>query len=449
MEGLITLFIGLVKYLYEIGEKAALWFERHTRFFDRGQKIYWVAPALIGAACLGQYLSLHQDFEVGHRVLQFLEGWAKTLFLGGLAVCLPPLILSEIYRNVRQNQKEGVMPLKASFFFFLTTLSAISCGYLAARMSFAGTGIELVAQKAQSITGGGGHWLPWSNNLLGCVLSAVVCAFIFDRHAGKAAKAFDTVAEYVSKWSLWWLNFILRFIAPAVFFMIAGAIAKTGGGVMTLAGPLGRIFGGTLLGLLFHMIVLVVVLSLALGFVRVLRYLWHMKGALLFVWIIRSSVGGLSRTIPAAKSFGIKEKYTSFVLPFGATVNMDGTSVYLTVTAIAFTIALGLPVGWAVFIALLMSILSASVGTAAAPSASLVLMNVVFAAAAKAAGTDLAPEQMIGMVAAMIALLMSIDPILDMFRTMVNVFGDSLCCLFLNDTDKEEDEAAAAAAPTT
>jgi Na+/H+-dicarboxylate symporter len=441
MAGLVTLFIGLVKYLYEIAEQAALWFERHTRFFDRGQKIYWVAPALIGAACLGQYLSWHPGFEVAHQTLQFFDGWAKTLFLGGLAACLPPLILSAIYLNVRQNQKEGVMPLKASFFFFLTTLSAISCGFVAARLSFAGSGIELVARKAQSISGGGGHWLPWSNNLLGCVLSAVVCAFIFARHAEEAAKAFDTVAEYVSKWSLWWLNFMLRFIAPAVFFMITGAIARTDGGIGTLAGPLGRIFGGTLLGLLFHVIVLVVILSLMLGFARVLRYLWHMKGALLFVWIIRSSVGGLARTIPAARSFGIKEKYTSFVLPFGATVNMDGTSVYLTVTAVAFTVALGLPVGWGVFIALIMSILSASVGTAAAPSASLVLMNVVFVAAANAAGTVLASDQMIGMVAAMIALLMSIDPILDMFRTVVNVCGDSLCCLFLNDTDREEENA--------
>ena len=275
------------------------------------------------------------------------------------------------------------------------------------------------------------------------MLSAIVCAFILARHAENAAQAFDTVAQYVSKWSLWWLNFMLRFIAPAVFFMIAGAIAKTDGGILTLVGPLGKIFGGTLLGLLFHMIVLVVVLSLMLGFTRVLQFVWHMKGALLFVWIIRSSVGGLSRTIPAARSFGIKEKYVSFVLPFGATVNMDGTSVYLTVTAVAFTVALGLPAGWGVFVALIMSILSASVGTAAAPSASLVLMNVVFAAAAKAAGTDLANEDMIGMIAAMIALLLSIDPILDMFRTVVNVFGDSLCCLFLNDTDGEEETVGA------
>jgi Na+/H+-dicarboxylate symporter len=445
MAGLITLFIGLVTYLYGIAERGALWFERHTRFFNRGQKICWVAPALIGAVIVGQYLSLHREFGSGHQTIQFFAGWAKTLFLGGLAACLPPLILSEIYRNVRQNQKEGVIPLKASFFFFLTTLSAISCGFVAARTVFAGSGIELVAQKAHRISGGG-HWLPWSNNLLGCVLSAVVCAFILARHAEAAAKAFDVVAKYVSTWSLWWLNFMLRFIAPAVFFMIAGAIAKTDGGILSLAGPLGRIFGGTVLGLLFHMTVLVVVLSLVLGFARVLRYVWHMKAALLFVWVIRSSVGGLSRTIPAAQSFGIKDKYASFVLPFGATVNMDGTSVYLTVTAVAFTVALGLPVGWGVFLALILSILSASVGTAAAPSASLVLMNVVFAAAANAAGADLASGEMIGMIAAMIALLLSVDPILDMFRTVTNVFGDSLCCLFLNDTDTE-DESENAVAP--
>ena len=56
----------------------------------------------------------------------------------------------------------------------------------------------------------------------------------------------------------------------------------------------------------------------------------------------------------------------------------------------------------------------------------------------------MAVEQMVGLVAAMIALLMSIDPILDMFRTVVNVFGDSLCCLFLNDTDPDFEQPAAA-----
>ena len=61
------------------------------------------------------------------------------------------------------------------------------------------------------------------------------------------------------------------------------------------------------------------------------------------------------------------------------------------------------------------------------------------------AGTDLTAADMSGMVAAMIALLMSIDPILDMFRTVVNVCGDSLCCLFLNDTDTDEENAVAPA----
>ncbi|MCG8586358.1 MAG: hypothetical protein MI757_16745, partial [Pirellulales bacterium] len=134
MAGLVALFIGGVQFFYAIAERAALWFERHTRFFDRGQKVYWVLPALLGAGWLGQYLSVHPE-NAAHRVLYFCASWTKTLFLGGLAACLPPLILSEIYRNVRQNQKEAAMPLKASFFFFLTTLSAITCGFLAARLS--------------------------------------------------------------------------------------------------------------------------------------------------------------------------------------------------------------------------------------------------------------------------------------------------------------------------
>ena len=120
MAGFITLFLAGIQFFYVLAEKVALFFERHTRFFDKGEKIYWVLPALLAAAGCGQYLSFHPDHFL-HEVVTFSEGWAKVLFLGGLGACLPPLILSEIYRNVRQNQKEGVMPLKASFFFFLTT----------------------------------------------------------------------------------------------------------------------------------------------------------------------------------------------------------------------------------------------------------------------------------------------------------------------------------------
>ena len=57
MAGLVTLFIGFAKYFYGIAEQVAFWFERNTRFFDRGQKVFWVAPALLAAVGLGQYLS--------------------------------------------------------------------------------------------------------------------------------------------------------------------------------------------------------------------------------------------------------------------------------------------------------------------------------------------------------------------------------------------------------
>ena len=112
----------------------------------------------------------------------------------------------------------------------------------------------------------------------------------------------------------------------------------------------------------------------------------------------------------AEHNLGVSEEVTSFVLPLGATINMDGTAVYMSVAAVFIAQTLGIPLDLAAQTTIVFTALLASIGTAAVPSAGIVMLVIVLEA--------------IGVPVAGIALIFGVDRILDMCRTMTNVTGD-------------------------
>jgi Na+/H+-dicarboxylate symporter len=114
----------------------------------------------------------------------------------------------------------------------------------------------------------------------------------------------------------------------------------------------------------------------------------------------------------AEKNLGVSEEITSFVLPLGATINMDGTALYMGVAAVFIAQTLGLELGFAAQAAIVLTALLASIGTAAVPSAGIVMLIIVL--------------ESVGVPAAGIALILGVDRILDMLRTVVNITGDAV-----------------------
>jgi len=112
----------------------------------------------------------------------------------------------------------------------------------------------------------------------------------------------------------------------------------------------------------------------------------------------------------AEHNLGVSEEVGSFVLPLGATINMDGTAVYMSVAAVFIAQTLGIPLDLAAQATIVFTAMLASIGTAAVPSAGIVMLVIVLEA--------------IGVPVAGIALIFGVDRILDMCRTMTNVTGD-------------------------
>ena len=155
-----------------------------------------------------------------------------------------------------------------------------------------------------------------------------------------------------------------------------------------------------------------------------------MAPAMLTAFSTASSSATLPVTIDCVEeNVGVSNKISSFVLPLGATVNMNGTALYECAAAMFLAQAYGLELTFAVQFIIVVTALLTSIGVAGVPSASLVAISIILAA--------------IGLPIEGIAYLMVFDRVLDMARTAVNVFGDSCCAVIVARLSGEETKIAA------
>lgn len=225
-------------------------------------------------------------------------------------------------------------------------------------------------------------------------------------------KFFDGFNEAILKI----VEFIMLLAPFGVFALIASLIIETAGenirnAVDLLAGLLW--YSGTILLGLAAMAFLVYPLLIRIfSSLPLQRYFKGIRPVQLLAFSTSSSNATLPLTMQRCeKELGVPEDISSFVLPLGATVNMDGTSLYQGVAAVFIAQALGIELSLSDQLMILFTATLASIGSAGVPGAGLVMLVIVLEA--------------IGIPAAGLALILAVDRILDMFRTVVNVTGDT------------------------
>jgi Na+/H+-dicarboxylate symporter len=155
------------------------------------------------------------------------------------------------------------------------------------------------------------------------------------------------------------------------------------------------------------------------------KHIQAMSPALLTAFSTSSSAATLPKTMDCIQErAGVSPKVSSFTLPLGATVNMDGTALYECVAAMFIAQAYGLDLTIAIQIKIVIVALLTSIGVAGIPSASLVAISLILAS--------------IGLPAEGIGLILVVDRVLDMFRTTVNVFSDSCAAAIIAKSEGEE-----------
>jgi proton glutamate symport protein len=203
---------------------------------------------------------------------------------------------------------------------------------------------------------------------------------------------------------------IIMNIAPYCIFMLVTVLMMDLGFQAIFA--LSKYTITVICGLFIHAFITLPLLVFLLGKVHPFRLFKAMLPAILTAWSTASSVATLPLTLDCLeKRAGIPRKIGNFVLPLGATVNMDGTALYESVAAIFIAELLGYPMNFGVQVIIFITATLAAIGAAAIPGAGLVTMGIVLTAA--------------GLPLEGIGLILAIDRILDQFRTAVNVWGDA------------------------
>jgi Na+/H+-dicarboxylate symporter len=204
--------------------------------------------------------------------------------------------------------------------------------------------------------------------------------------------------------------FIIRFAPLGIFGIVAAVVARQSN-LPALAGSMGKYMLVVLAGLFVHFFLTLPLVVWLIARVNPYRHMQLMATPLITAFSTSSSSATLPLTIQAVeKNAGVSNKISSFTLPLGATINMDGTALYECVAAIFIAQAYGIELSVMQQFVVVVTALLASIGAAGIPMAGLVMISVVLTA--------------VGLPLEGVGLILAVDRILDMFRTSTNVWSD-------------------------
>jgi Na+/H+-dicarboxylate symporter len=354
--------------------------------------------------------------------------WLGELFVRLIRMVVVPLVFVTLVSGVvamGDPAKLGSLGAKTLAIYMLTTLAAIAIGLFFAAVLQPGVGVDLSAAAPSAVQ----EAIPLSERLLSIVPSNPIAALaegnilaiIFFAllvgvsvltigEKGKpVAELMDSSSEMMLRITHWVME-----VAPFGVFALIAAVAGTQG-VAALLDVL-ILALAVVLACVIHVVVVhgVGIIKLSLG-LSPLNFFRGARDAMLVAFSTSSSSATLPVSMSVAEeNLGIKPVVASTVLPLGATINMDGTALYVGIVSVFAAQAFGIDLSLADYAIVAGSTTLVSVGTAAVPGASLFLMAAVMGA------IGITPEQ----IAVVIGFILPFDRPLDMLRTSVNICGD-------------------------
>jgi Na+/H+-dicarboxylate symporter len=257
--------------------------------------------------------------------------------------------------------------------------------------------------------------------MLGLIFFSLLFGFFMSRLSKPNA---DTIYQFwnaVYQVMMAITDWVMKFAPIGVFALVAKVVASTG---FEAFRPLALFFVTVLLALSLHFFLVLPLLLKVFGRVSPLRHFKAMAPALLTAFSTSSSSATLPLTMECVeKNAGVSNQTSSFVLPLGATINMDGTALYECVAAMFIAQAYGVELGFAEQFTVVIVALLTSIGVAGIPAASLVAISIILTT--------------IGLPVEAIGLILAVDRMLDMCRTTVNIFSDSCGAVIIGKTEGE------------
>jgi Na+/H+-dicarboxylate symporter len=251
-----------------------------------------------------------------------------------------------------------------------------------------------------------------NGDMLAIIFFSILFGFFVTRirqsYTEVLTRALNAIFEVMMKITM----FVILFAPFGVFGIVAKVISDQDD-LVNLMSKMGLYMATVILGLIVHFAVTLPLMVYFVGKSRPFKHMNNLSAALFTAFSTASSNATLPLSMSAVENnSGVSNKITSFVLPLGATINMNGTALYECVAAIFIAQAYGIEMTVVQQMILVVTALLASIGAAGIPMAGLVMMTIILNA--------------VGLPLEGIGLILAVDRILDMFRTTVNVWGD--CC---------------------
>lgn len=257
--------------------------------------------------------------------------------------------------------------------------------------------------------------------MLGLITFALIFGFMMTQLQIKLREPMVLFWQGLNEIMMKMTHLIMRFAPIGVFGLIAKTTAQTGFEAIQVVA---WFFLAVIIALALHSLVALPMILYFMGRMNPLKHLQAMSPAILTAFSTSSSAATLPKTMDCVQNrSGVSSKVSSFTLPLGATVNMDGTALYECVAAIFIAQAYGMELSFQVQFTVVIVALMTSIGVAGIPSASLVAIVLILST--------------IGLPLEAVGLILAVDRVLDMCRTSVNVFSDSCAAVMIAKSEGE------------
>ncbi len=416
--------------------------------------LHWqIFIALILAVVVGVLFDASTTF-LGVSIYSVFT-FVGTLFLNALKMLIVPLIMSSIIVGMMEIQPDtlGRLGYKTLIYYALSSLVAILIGLAIVNMLQPGIADGEPVKELVGLSADTGEVLERvedrgtsdlaevfirmvpanvvtaaaEGQMLGLIFFSLLFGFFISRVKGQPGETLKNFWKAVLDVMMQMTEWVMLFAPIGVFALVAKVLIVSG---LDAFRPLAVFFVTVLAALLLHLLLVMPVVLKFVARVNPRAHFRAMMPALLTAFSTSSSSATLPVTIDCVETrAGVTNRVSGFTLPLGATVNMDGTALYECVAAMFIAQAYGLELGFVTQFTIVLIALLTSIGVAGIPSASLVAITIILAA--------------IGLPAEAIGMILVVDRVLDMCRTAVNVFSDSVAAVTIARLEGEETKLAA------
>ncbi|RKM57971.1 dicarboxylate/amino acid:cation symporter [Butyrivibrio sp. X503] len=386
--------------------------------------------ALVLGIIAGLLLQGHADFA---------ENYIKpfgTIFLNLVKFIVVPIVLFSIMSGVISMQdirKVGSIGIKTIIYYLCTTAVAIVIGLVGGNV-FKGffpvlQTSELTYEASSSAPimdtiiniFPSNFIMPLSEaTMLQVIVMAILIGFAIILVGDEAAPAVKGINSFNAVF-MKCMEMILKLSPIGVFCLICPVVATNGSAVL---GSLAMVLLAAYICYILHMVIVYSIAVRTMGGMSPVKFFKGQLPAMIFAFSSASSVGTLPINMKGCEKMGADKEITSFVLPLGATINMDGTAIYQGVCAIFIASCYGVQLTFPQMLTIVLTATLASIGTAGVPGAGMVMLAMVLTS--------------VGLPVDGIALVAGIDRIFDMGRTVVNITGDASCSLVVSNLEKKK-----------